>query len=406
MPHYDIIIIGSGTVGAATALALAKNPHLKIAVLEAHSVSAHWEPAAHYDYRVSAISLASKHILQNLSVWQAIQAKRLSPYSQMYVWDEAGAGKIHFDAREVQASALGYIIEDSVVRTSLIEKILQTPAIDFIHPVKLVSLKQKPDCIELHATDEKVFSAKLLIAADGANSWVRAQINPEMKSWDYEQTAIVATVQTELSHQATAWQRFLSTGPLAFLPLSDAQTSSIVWSATHAYAEELLALDDGQFKQRLSTAFAEKLGKVTQVSKRMHFPLRMRHVKNYVQDRVALIGDAAHTIHPLAGQGVNLGLLDAACLAEVILIDIDKQRDFSQLSTLRRYERWRKSDNLAMLAAVDVFKHLFIHQNPLVQGARNLGLNFANGLPVIKAFFANYALGQRGDLPELAVSRF
>lgn len=402
--HYDIIIIGSGIVGSVAALALAKNTNLKIALIESQPISLTWR-SENYDHRVSAISLASKRILENISVWSDIQAKRITPYTHMHVWDEKSLGKIDFDAREIEESVLGYIIEDSVMRTSLLQKISNTPAIDLIHSVKLTSLQKKPARVELSAQDGKIFSAKLLIAADGANSWVREQANIELKSRDYEQTAIVATIQTAMSHQHTAWQRFLTTGPLAFLPLSDLNTCSIVWSATHDDANELLKLNDELFLEKLTIASEKKVGDITKVSQRYHFPLRMRHAKNYVEEHIALIGDAAHTIHPLAGQGVNLGLLDAASLAEVIMIAMSKNRDFSSLGTLRRYERWRKSDNLTMLASVDALKQLFINQSVLAKNLRNIGLSFTDRCGFIKNIFTHYAVGNRNDLPVLAMER-
>ncbi len=404
MSHYDIIIVGSGIVGSVAALALAKNTHLKIALLESQNISCAWQPDK-VDHRVSAISLASKRILENSSVWSDILRKRAASYTHMHVWDEKGSGKINFDSREVHEPVLGYIIEDSVMRTSLLQKIAQTKTIDFIYPVKLFSLKKKSEGVELETQDEKKFSATLLIAADGANSWVREQAGIELKSKDYEQTAIVATVQTTLPHQHTAWQRFLTTGPLAFLPLSDEKTCSIVWSATHAVADELLSLSDEIFSKKLTAAFEKKLGEIVQVSKRYHFPLRMRHAKQYVEENIALIGDAAHTLHPLAGQGVNLGLLDAAALTEVIQTALNKNRDFSSLQTLRGYERWRKSDNVAMFATVDLLKKLFIHQNGVIMNLRNWGLQLTDRCGLIKNALTNYALGNRSDLPTLAVLR-
>ncbi len=397
---YDIIIVGSGIVGAATALALARSTSLKIAVLEAKVSDDHQEKAR-YDHRVSAISLASKTILQNLHCWESIKAKRVSAYTQMHVWDAAGVGEIHFDSQSIGESLLGYIIEDRVIRRSLQDQFQCYQNIDFLCPAIVDILKEKENQIELVLSDQKTLQTKLLIGADGANSWVRTNANIEFKNYDYAHTAIVATVRTTLPNQATAWQRFLPTGPLAFLPFDDPHDCSIVWSAEHEYAKNLLSLDDEAFCEKLSDEFSKKLGVITSVSQRYSFPLRMRHVKNYVSPHLALIGDAAHTLHPLAGQGVNLGLLDAATLAEVIIDAHKKNRDFSSLSTLRRYERWRKSDTLVMLTLVEALKQLFGSHKKSVQQLRNFGLNLTNQLPFIKNFLISYALGKRGDLPGL-----
>lgn len=401
MSNYDIIIMGSGIVGATAALLLAKNTSLKIAITDSQTISPCWQAEKH-DHRVSAISLASKRIFNSIDVWQKISAKRVSPYSQMQVWDENSSGEIHFDSANIGELALGYIIEDQVMKTSLCEAFSNFSNLDFLNPLKIISLSEEDDSIKLTADDNKIFTTKLLIAADGANSWVREQIQTPLKTWDYQQTAIVATIKTEKTHENTAWQRFLATGPLAFLPLSDTHRCSIVWSAIPERANELLAQNDEDFRKSLSEAFAYKLGEITEVSQRYHFPLRMRHAKNYVQSRIALIGDAAHTIHPLAGQGVNLGLLDAACLAEVIVEAVNKKRDFSHLANLRRYERWRKSDNLAMLAAVDALKHLFMNDKKSIQTLRGMGLGVTNHLAILKNFFVNHAVGNRADLPSMA----
>ncbi len=398
---YDIIIVGSGIVGATTALALARDTSLKIAVIEA-KLPGYIQDLTQYDYRVSAISLASKTILQNLNCWEAIKANRVSPYLQMHVWDASGTGEIHFDSQLVNEPVLGYIIEDSVIRKSLQEQFQFYQNIDFLCPVSVTILKEKANHIELMTNDQKTIEAKLLIGADGADSWVRAHANIEFKNSDYAHTAIVATVTTELSHQATAWQRFLPTGPLAFLPLHDPHHCSIVWSAEHDYATHLLSLDDDSFCNRVNVEFANKLGDITAVTKRYHFPLRMRHVKNYVRPHLALIGDAAHTIHPLAGQGVNLGLLDAAALAEVIVDAYKKNRDFASFATLRRYERWRKGDTFAVLTLVEGLKQLFGSDKKSLQQIRNVGLNLVNRASLVKKLLAHYALGKRSDLPKLA----
>jgi 2-octaprenylphenol hydroxylase len=212
----------------------------------------------------------------------------------------------------------------------------------------------------------------------------------------------VATVRTAEPHGETARQRFLPEGPLAFLPLGESHTCSIVWSTGHAHAEALLALDDSEFRAELESAFGSALGAVSEVGPREGFPLRMRHAEHYVVERVALAGDAAHTIHPLAGQGVNLGLLDAAALAEVLLAAAAAGRDPGGLATLRRYERWRRGDNLLMIAAMEGFKRLFAGSLPPLAWARNLGLEITDRLPPLKSLFMRRALGLGGDLPRLA----
>lgn len=399
--NYDIIIVGSGIVGATAALALAKNTTLRIGIIDSQPISTEWQ-SEKQDHRVSAISLASQRIFQKLNIWKDIKEKRISPYQHMHVWEENSKGQLNFDASSLNESHLGCIVEDSVIKTSLYRAFQHYPNLHCLFPLQLVSLQNKLNDVELVAADGNVYSAQLLIAADGAHSWVREKVGIQLKTHDYEHTAIVATVKTTLSHQGTAWQRFLKTGPLAFLPLQDVHTSSIVWSTQSAHAAELLAMDDVTFKKSLSDAFENKLGDVVAVSARYSFPLQMRHAKNYVQARIALIGDAAHTLHPLAGQGVNLGLLDAACLVGVITDALSKQRQFSSFSTLRKYERWRKGDNLVMLSMVGMLKQLFMSDKIFLQALRGLGLKFTDRNSFLKDFFTKYALGCRGDLPSMA----
>lgn len=418
MNTYDVAIVGSGIVGATAALALAKKTKLKIAILEANPISFDWN-AAHHDHRVSAISLASKNIFKNLQVWESIKQKRISPYTHMQVWDASDKTVIDFDCKDVNEPVLGYIIEDSVMRTSVLSALRECSNVEFVSPYQLASISQDTAVIlrstvcdegtsqGLHGDSSSqtalIRMTKLLIGADGANSLVRDLSDIQLKTWDYDHTAIVTSVQTELPHKQTARQQFLSTGPLAFLPLKESHQSSIVWSTSHAHAKELLALNDEAFCEALAAAFDNKLGKIHHAQKRYHFPLRMRHAKNYVQPRIALIGDAAHTIHPLAGQGVNMGLLDAVCLVDVLAEAIKKNRDFSSFATLRRYERWRKSDNLALLAGVEAIKYLFSTKAAPIKSLRNMGLHLTNRSALIKNFFANYALGKRKDLPEIVL---
>lgn len=398
MSQYDVIIIGSGIVGLTAAVALAKNTQLKVAVLDAQPKIKPWQ-ASQYDHRVSAISLTSKRIFEKINVWEKIFSKRVSPFSSMNVWEEKGSGKIQFAAQEVGEPFLGFIIEDAVMRTSLIEAAGECAQLEIIPSLKLIEIREQNQGVEVIAEGNQNFFGKLVIAADGAHSWVREKCGIDLKTWDYDQTAIVATVKTESTHQQTAWQRFLTTGPLAFLPLQNNLSCSIVWSATHEQAQCLLQLNDEEFCNQLEKAFESQLGSIVEISQRYHFPLRMRHAKNYVRERLALIGDAAHTIHPLAGQGVNLGLLDAACLVEVIMDALKKQRNFSSFSTLRRYERWRKSDNTAMQMMVQAF----VSEKKSLKIARTAGLNLTEQVSLLKNFFVNYALGKRNDLPAMAL---
>ncbi len=393
-----MVIVGSGVVGASLALAIAKQTSLTVAVVEAKENSYVWQAGNDYEARVSAISHASKHILEHLGVWQATQSKRIATYTKMRVWDAAGV--VAFDAAEIGESNLGYIIEDHVIRSSLIEKYSDYENIDYVCPLKITELKETEESITLMTDEGRLLKAGLLIAADGADSWLRTARNIDIQSYDYQHTAIVATVHTSLPHQNTAWQRFLPEGPLAFLPLKDAHASSIVWSALPDYADQLMQLNDDDFRYELAKQFEHTLGEVTHVSSRYAFALRMRHAKTYVQNRFALIGDAAHTIHPLIGQGVNLGLLDAAALAEVIIDAYDKNRDYTSYATLRRYERWRKTDTLAMLGIAELLKQLYASSNTAVKCMRSIGVNVTNQIPQLKQFFMHYALGKRTDLPK------
>lgn len=399
--QYDIVIVGGGIVGITAALALAEATSLRIALIDARKLTPSYSSEVP-SFRVSAISLASQRILKNLNVWDLIQEKRLAPYKKMQVWDECGSGELHFDCTSIYEKQLGFIIEDEVIRSSLLERLEEYSQVEKISPLNLVSIFKNKDGYELIADDGLTLNATLVIAADGGNSWVREQVEINIENKNYGHEAIVATVHIALPHKAVARQRFLSTGPLAFLPLADEHTCSIVWSTSIEKAEELLALDDKGFQEALGRAFDKTLGEITKCSQRYRFSLQMRHAKNYVKDNLALIGDAAHTIHPLAGQGVNMGLLDAASLVEVIATAISKKRNYASLATLRRYERWRKSDNAIMLNFVSAIKKIFGSNVSAVQHVRNIGLSITNQVDFLKNYFANYAAGNRDDLPELA----
>ena len=385
---FDIVIIGGGVVGLALARALNDTP-LKIAILESDVPNFEWDPT-HYDQRVSAINLASLNFFIELGIWSAIEQERMSTYDKMFIWTEKS--ELEFTANEVNKPELGFIIENRVIRKVLWEKLATQTNIKFLVTRKLQSVIISETVAQLITTAGERLSAKLLIGADGANSWLRQQLQLAIKKNSYEQSALVTTVQTELPHQHTAWQHFLATGPLAFLPLADQQHCSIVWTNPPDTAEFLQNCSEAEFNAQLDLAF-DKLGKVSVIDRRLTFPLNKQHLEQYVQHRVAFIGDAAHTIHPLAGQGVNLGFRDACCLAQVILKSLADKKDYSSYSILRKYERERKADNMVFLTAMDVLKYLFADLPEKLITSRDQGVNMLNKSQFLKKLFIQRALG-------------
>lgn len=401
---YDIIIVGGGMVGATLACALGDSS-LKVAVIEANQSNFDWQEGTH-DIRVSAITHASQHIFENLGVWKSMQHDGVAAYNKMHVWDATGQGQIHFDSTDVGQADLGHIIENRIIQKAVQTRLSDFDNIDLLMPVQLQSMQINEQGVEIIASDGLKLNTKLIVGADGANSWVRKQADITLRSWAYHQNAVVCNVTTSESHQNACWQQFMVEGPLAFLPLADGQ-SSIVWSTTEEKAQSLLNMDENDFNQELQVTFGSSLGRIQLSSERGAFPLRLRHANQYVQKHLALIGDAAHTVHPLAGQGVNLGLLDAVVLAEELLRAQEKKREIGTLSTLRRYERRRKGDNIAMLAAMDGFKRLFSNDIIPLKLLRNSGLNIADKLNPLKNLMIKRAMGLFGvgineKLPRLA----
>ena len=396
---FDIVIVGAGAVGSAAACLLAQISHqgqspLKIALIESQPTPIF--TAEKVDPRVAALTEKTRSIFQQLGIWDAVKAKRAAAYRAMNVWDAEGTGRITFDCRQVQQPNLGHIVENTALVSSLIEHIEQQPNIELFCQSTITDYSVDDDALSISLDNGQTVTTQLLIAADGANSAVRENFQFATKQWDYQQKAIVTTIYTEHSNQQTAWQRFMPTGPLALLPLDDiegAHCCSIVWSQDTEEAERLMALDDSAFCQALSQASEHCLGKILKTEKRHLIPLRQSHATDYVMPRVALLGDAAHSIHPLAGQGANLGFSDALVLAEEIANAHRRNLDLGDLSVLKRYQRRRKPENLAAMAAMEGFKRLFGAQNSTLRLIRNYGLSAINGLGGIKNKLIKQAMG-------------
>lgn len=387
--HFDVVIVGAGMVGEAIAVALAQgNAGLKIAIVD----PVYNKPAPNmgteindYGMRVSALSAQSQAFLTQLGAWQKIPQERLSPYTGMHVWDAEGTGSVTFDALDLQVPALGHIVENDQTQWGLRLCVEAEESITVLaEKVRYFDNRQDDGFTPVGLENGENLQAKLIIGADGALSRVRQWAGLPTREWDYGHHAIVATVRTEKPNQATAWQRFRPEGPLAFLPMPhDPHLCSIVWSTSPEEAEQVLALNDDDFNAALTQALEGKLGNVLESSKKASIPLRQRHTKDYWCEGIVLAGDAAHSIHPLAGQGVNLGFKDAQVLVEEILRGHNKGLDISSKHVLARYQRRRQADNLTMMASMEGFKRLFEADQPLLRLLRNQGMNwFDKALPV------------------------
>ena len=403
---FDVAIVGGGPVGACAAALLARGAaggsgSLRVALLEPDA-PAPLPADAPLEARVVALSRASERILTRAGAWPRIRGPRLSPYERMRIWHESVAPDseqvLVFDAADAGEPNLGFIAENRLLQTALLGAF--TDAGGHLEPAQLSALEITDAGVNL-TTSGRVLTARLVVGADGAQSTVRRAAGLTAEVSDYRQTAIVASVATARPHQATAWQRFMHDGTLAFLPLADG-TSSLVWSADDELAAQLLSATASGFAQQLDRASDLALGSTRLVSERTSFPLRRLAAQRYVAPRVALVGDAAHVVHPLAGQGVNLGLMDAAALAQLVLAAAGEREDPGALSVLRAYERWRKSEVALIGTAIEAFDRLLAHgQGPIARLAQH-GLAWVNRSEELRRFFIRRALGMSGELPRAA----
>ena len=408
---FDVIIVGGGIVGASLACLLETTP-LRLALVDQIAFDADAIPYSQqrsienqpcFDPRVSAITAASKKLFTTMDIWSEIERKRCCGYQEMEVWDADGTGSIHFSAADINQAELGTIVENSLVSAALYQKLANSSNLEILAPLAVDSLdfleKQGESQVRLQMNRGRPLTAKLIIAADGANSKIRQLANIVTKEWDYNHHALVTTVRTTGVHQHKALQRFIDTGPLAFLPLSTAADSddqhycSIVWSMVPDKARDTMSLSDADFRIQLAAAIEYKLGEIEWTAPRFTFPLRQRHAVDYILGNIVLVGDAAHSIHPLAGQGVNLGLLDAAALARELSRGLEAGRKIADPVVLQRYQRQRVGHNLGMMWLMEGFKHLFAEQTLPIRWLRNAGMTAVDSLPAIKNLLARRAMG-------------
>jgi 2-octaprenylphenol hydroxylase len=401
---FDVVIVGAGVIGAAMAsllIARKVSEPGRVAIIADRLATAAAD--ADWDLRVFALSRASERLLRVCGVWDSLPVRRIFPYERMCVWDESGQpggkGSLQFDCAEIGEPNLGFIVDGRALQWQCLQAARSAGAVLF--EAGLAATTTADAEISLRLIDGRVLRSRLLIAADGQESKARALLGIETAGHAYHQDALVAHVRTAKPHCSTAWQRFLKLGPLAFLPLPDGR-SSIVWSVALSEAGRLSALNEEAFGAALTAASGEVLGDCELATPRARFPLKLQYALQYVRPRAVLLGDAAHVVHPLAGQGLNLGLLDCGVLVDV-LGQAPGAAHLGEYRLLRRYERRRRSENLLAAGTLDGLERFFSAADPLTAGLRAAGLSAVSRLPFIKRGLAHRALGLTGDVPDFLI---
>lgn len=399
--RVDVAIAGGGMAGLTLAAALGK-AGLSVAVIDREKPSSHVAPD--YDGRSSAIALGSAQVFRGVDVWPYLQ-DHAQPIWDIRVVDGhvlRGVSPLflHYDHADVGDDPFGYIIENRYTRAALHTVIPTLDPVTWLAPDAVTGVDRDAGAATVHLQSGNSVRASLVIAADGKNSALRAEAGIKVTGWDYDQTSIVCTVRHARSHQGTAVELFLPGGPFAMLPMTD-DRSNIVWSDHRDRAAEIMALSDEAFLAELSARFGDWLGDIELIGPRFAFPLSLSHAETYIGNRLALLGDAGHAIHPIAGQGLNMGLRDVAALAEVLVDAHRLGMDLGSVEVLRRYERWRRFDNVLLAAVTDGLTRLFSNDVPPLRLARDLGLAAVNRLPPAKKFLMRHAMGVVGELPRL-----
>ncbi len=398
---YDLVIIGGGLVGASLACAL-DGLGLRIGLVEAAPLTVSAHPG--YDDRTLALAQGTRRIFQTLGLWEALAATA-APIQRIHISERGSPGFAHLNAREEGVEALGYVVEARQVGAALLTKLPNLRGVELLCPARLETVAIEPEAVRvaLRCGDNRTVQlhSRLLVAADGAQSSVREQLGVAALRWDYGQQAVIANVTPTLPHENTAYERFTQDGPIALLPMSE-NRCAVVCTVNAVDTAAVMALDDARFIALLQERFGDRLGPFQRVGRRQAYPLFLLKAREHARHRVAIIGNAAHTLHPIAGQGFNLGIRDAAALAEVVAEAWRGGEDFGDLTVLQRYADWRRWDQRRTIAFTDALNRLFANPLEPVRIARALGLLAFDGLPPLKHEFARQTMGLYGRLPKLA----
>lgn len=395
----DVVVVGGGMVGALTAVALAETG-FDVAIVE-HSKPAPFDSVQPHDLRVSALSAASVQMLEALSVWPLIEAMRVCPFRRMAVWDGTTGTETTFNGADIGQSQLGFIVENRLIQLGLWQALERLDGVEWFCPARVQNFTVVDNGVEVVLDDGRTIESNLLVAADGANSSVRTMADITCDGQAYDQHALVVSVATQAGQQDITWQRFMPNGPQAFLPLSG-NHASLVWYESAEVVQSLKQLPLPELQSRIEAAFPSRLAGLQEIESVGSFPIRWAQANHYIRDRLALVGDAAHSVHPLAGQGVNLGMLDASALVETLVAAREAGRDPGSYRALRRYERWRKGENAVMIKALDMIHQAFQPGAAGLKMLRNAALASAAGITPVNQLLMKMAMGLSGDLPRLA----
>jgi len=394
-PRYDVVVVGGGMVGAVLAVAL-EQADFSVALIEAKQPT-RFDAGADYDLRLSAIAPGPRRVLDNLGLWKTVENTRACAFTGMKVWEAGARDELFLEHTAVGLPELGHIVENELVVDTAWQHL---GSVDVYCPAMMESLAVHEDRVSLRLDDGSTVTAALVVGAEGANSPVREAAGIPTTGWAYGQRCTVGAVTPEKHHRHIAWQRFTETGPVAFLPLADGRCS-LAWHADEALADELKALDDTAFCDRLTEASGGVLGRIEKMDTRAAFPLKLMHARRYCDHRLALAGDAAHVLHPMAGQGVNLGLLDVAELTAALEAGRSRGRDAGDLTYLRRYQRARMAENMMMMGATDALKRVYGSRDPLLRSLRRRAITAAADFGPIRQLMIHHAVGLAADGPRL-----